>query len=178
LSIIGASIIVWLNTRALENWDWKKRVQTKERHRRIGTVVLWCFGLMTSLVPMVSCYEPETIYEIVHSQVPLFVDVLATFECFYVGILMVRCSSVSFFDKVGCIVGLSGCIFSLLSSVGGLGSIANGLVHISAWYFGAMGFCVATLPRSFVVSLLMKFWGWAKAKFAHPTAAQREEIAL
>lgn len=175
---ISASIIVWLHARAVEKWDWQKRVQTKERHRRIGTFILWGLGLMTSLLPMASCYEPELVYEIVHCQIPLLVDVLATFESLYVGMFMMLCSSVNVYDWIGCVVGLLGCIFSLLSSVGGLGSVTNGLVHISAWYFGAAGFCIATLPRSFAVSLFKKFLGWVKAKFADPTAAEGEEIPL
>ena len=91
---------------------------------------------------------------------------------------MKRCSGVNVYDWVGYVVGLFGCIFSFLSSVGGLGSITNGLVDISAWYFGAMGFFIATLPRSFALSLFKKFWDRTKAKFLHPTAAEGEEIPL
>ena len=109
----------------------------------------------------------------------VLIDTFATFECLCVSYFLLTCSGTKYFDWVGWGIGLLGCGFSLLSSIGGLGSITNNLISIGNWYFGVIGFFVATLPRSYVQSVLRQFWGWMKTQLGYVEAAEyREEIAL
>ena len=175
----GAAAIVWLYNWAFEKRDWTKRSELQEKRRRRWSFALWAFGLITTFIPIKPCYEPEFIYEAFHCQLPLLIDALATFECLCVSYFLFTCSGTKYYDWVGWVIGLLGCSFSLLSSIGGLGSITNSLISVSNWYFGAIGFFVATLPRSYTQVVLQKFWGWMKMQLGYVEAAeQREEIAL
>ena len=173
--MISAGAFIWLYNRTFEQRDWTKRGEIQEKFRRRWSFALWGCGLITCFIPIISCYEPEPIYEALHCQLPVLIDALATFECLCVSYFLLTCSGTNYYDWIGLVVGFLGCTFSLLSSIGGLGSITNSLVLISNWYFGAIGFFVATVPRSYTRIFLKKFWGWANA---HVEAEQREEIPL
>lgn len=159
---------------ALKKRDWNNRDDLKENRRRKWSFGLWFFGFITTFIPVISCYHPESIYEIFHCQVPVLVDGLATFECVCVVYFLTICSNTTYYDWIGCGIGVLGCVLSLLSSVGGLGSTTNVLIHISYWYFGATGFFVATIPRTYPKSLLQKLWDWMRTQFGTVEAAQRE----
>jgi hypothetical protein len=73
-----------------------------------------------------------------------------------------RCSGTKYSDWVSCVVGFLRCAFSLLSSIGGLGSITNSLTLINSWYFGLIGFVVATVPRSYPRVVLQRVLGWVR----------------
>jgi cbb3-type cytochrome oxidase subunit 1 len=179
IGVFAAAAIVWLYKLAFENRDWNKRSQLQEKRRRGWSFALWAFGLITTFVPIKPCYEPEFIYEAVHCQLPLLIDALATFECLCVSYFLLTCSGTKYHDWVGWVIGLLGCCLSLLSSIGGLGSITNSLIAVSNWYFGAIGFFVATLPRSYTQRVIPRFWRWMKKKLGYvEVAEQPEEIAL
>lgn len=167
-------VLIEVYSKALENGDWKNRNEHQESRRRKRAFGLWVLGFITTFIPAAPCYDPEAFYEIFHCQVPLLVDCLSNFECLCVVYFLFKSSGTTYWDWIKCGVGVLGCAFSLLSSIGSLGSITNGLTYISAWYYGAAGFFLATIPRTYTILLAQKFWGWLKAQLGNLQPAQRE----
>jgi hypothetical protein len=99
------------------------------------------------------------------------VDAVATLEGFTALIALFCCEGWSKRDPILLVVGILGCIFSLLSSVGGLGECHNVLVHISDWKFGGAGFLVATAVRTIPVVLFDKLLAKLHCQRTRPVAA-------
>jgi hypothetical protein len=141
-----------------------------EKGRCVMTSVMWLLGIVTTVLSSVDCYAPEWHYNLLHSHGSLMVDILATSESIIATFILYLCdnetSKIEGYVLGG--VGIGASVFSLLSSVAGLGESIGRITVISHWGYGCAGFVLATIVRTVPVTIAKTVYTKVKQLAASP----------
>lgn len=152
--ILGLS---YYYTFATMHYQMDKRDVGGEIARRLMTITLWIFGVITNYLSAQECYDPVDLYNFRSNHIPLAVDILAVIECFMVFAVLLTSKDATRANWITFVVGLIGCVISLISSVFSIGElkIPANLLWIGHWGVGVFGFCLASVVRSMFLDIIM-----------------------
>jgi hypothetical protein len=108
----------------------RKRHSVREKYRRLFTCVLWVTRFVTTFISSIPCRSLQYLHSILVCHLSVEVDIVATTEAIVAVVALLICEGWTKVDFIFLVVGLGGCMFSLSSSVGGLGEVRGGLVKI------------------------------------------------